>query len=238
MPTEINTEQRPLCNAVLKLIRTYESKNVKSLIEIGVALIEVKNALPHGSYLSWLHEEVCYTARTAQHYMNVAQNLGDEYEVVSHLPLTIIYQIAALPEENRTDILAMITEPMKPPRDKIEQHLEALKAAAKQVEDDKRAATASREALTPEEQEKREKLQNKRREVERAAVENAHRQRVEDARACIERLDEFERSVMKDLLGRSGPQAFGEAFQTVFGVNDTNGPKSEEKDESVPTGAN
>jgi hypothetical protein len=47
--------------------------------------------------------------------MNAARQLGDKVETVSALPMKTIYQTAALPDQERGEIVDMITDPQHPP---------------------------------------------------------------------------------------------------------------------------
>lgn len=62
---------------------------------MGQRLIEAKGLLPHGSFESWVREECQITPRTAQNFMHVAHRFMGKSEIVSHLPLTVLYSLAA-----------------------------------------------------------------------------------------------------------------------------------------------
>lgn len=64
-------------------------KTAATVIEIGQHLLDVKEVLGHGMFLEWLAAEFEWSARTAQHYMRIAQRFGDKYEHDSHLNLSV-----------------------------------------------------------------------------------------------------------------------------------------------------
>lgn len=75
-----------------KRIRSFEKA---AAIDIGRELLAIKDALPHGRFLPWVEAEFGYSRRTATNMMAVASTFGDTWESVSHLPATVLYQLAA-----------------------------------------------------------------------------------------------------------------------------------------------
>jgi hypothetical protein len=54
-------------------IRERIKKTVEAIIEVGNDLLAVKEALPHGQFLPWLRAEFGWSERSAQNFMNVAE---------------------------------------------------------------------------------------------------------------------------------------------------------------------
>ena len=75
-----------------KRIRSFEKA---AAIDIGRELLAIKDALPHGRFLPWIEAEFGYSRRTATNMMAVATTFCDTWEAVSHLPPTVLYQLAA-----------------------------------------------------------------------------------------------------------------------------------------------
>ena len=128
--TDIETAH--LCEKAVAFIREYEHKTLKNVIAIGKTLISVKAALKddgkHGRFLVWLKDEVRWSFRTAQNYMAAAEAFSQEYATVAQIPLKKVYDIAYLPESDRSDILVLITDPQNPPLAKINEQLTMLRA--------------------------------------------------------------------------------------------------------------
>jgi hypothetical protein len=89
--------------AAEKLRRTAKSikerirLSIRSLIEAGQGLLEVKTLLPHGQFGLWLKAEFGWSDRTAQRLMDVAQQFGTKSDILSDLgiPVTALYLLAA-----------------------------------------------------------------------------------------------------------------------------------------------
>lgn len=64
-------------------------------LDTGRDLIEIKEAMGHGKFGTWIKAELGLTPRTAEHCMNAARFLADKSETLSHLPPTVIYALAA-----------------------------------------------------------------------------------------------------------------------------------------------
>lgn len=63
-------------------------KTIAQAIEAGGILVEIKEELPHGSFIPWIKENTGIDIRTAQNYMRAFKNrdrLQGKYETVSHL---------------------------------------------------------------------------------------------------------------------------------------------------------
>lgn len=124
---------RQLCDEVRERIHDFEGRARKEVVEIGALLIRVKNELEHGAFKKWLDAEVRWNVRTAQNYMNVAKNIGDKYETVSHLPLKTLYELAApvVSDQERQELIASIIDPENPPVAHIKKRLGDVREQAK-----------------------------------------------------------------------------------------------------------
>ncbi len=54
-------------------VKILTAQTAENIIEIGKTLLEVKEKLPHGEFLSWLENEVNYSKSTAYNFMKVAK---------------------------------------------------------------------------------------------------------------------------------------------------------------------
>ena len=93
---------------VAERIRARIQRTTADIIETGNDLIQVKAKLDHGDFNAWIEAEFGMTGRTAQRYMQAAEWLAGKNDIVSHLPLTTIYLLAAktTPEEIKTKVLS------------------------------------------------------------------------------------------------------------------------------------
>lgn len=88
-----------------------KARTVATVIENGRDLLEVKNALGHGLFTEWLAQTFPFTARTAQRWMNAAEQYGAKSEVTSVLKSEVLLLLAApsTPEDVREEIEARAT---------------------------------------------------------------------------------------------------------------------------------
>jgi Protein of unknown function (DUF3102) len=77
------------------LIKGLMRRTTQDVIDIGMALIRQKDALPHGSFLPWIEAEFAMSRHTADRLMNVAEAYGSKSSSVQHLSLTALYELAA-----------------------------------------------------------------------------------------------------------------------------------------------
>jgi hypothetical protein len=84
-------------------IRERVRKTVEDIVEIGNDLLAVKDALPHGQFLPWLKGEFGWSERSAQNFMNVAEQFKSAK--IADLPIqpSAAYFLAApsVPDEAR-----------------------------------------------------------------------------------------------------------------------------------------
>lgn len=71
------------------------TRSAQDIIEIGRDLIAAKKSLGHGRFLAWIDAEFKMTDRSALSFVRVAQLYGDKSEIISDLPPTVLYALAA-----------------------------------------------------------------------------------------------------------------------------------------------
>jgi hypothetical protein len=113
----------------------------QNFIEIGRELLQIKDKLEHGEFGKWIVAEFEMTGRTAQNYMSVAKEFGDKPEMISVLPPTAIYKLAArsTPAAVIEGVLADIAEGVTPTTQEISTRI----ADAKEKEASIRAEAAA-----------------------------------------------------------------------------------------------
>lgn len=94
--------------ATAERFRTHLRRTVSETISVGQALLEVKDQLDHGQFGDWLKAEFGAEARTAQNFMASAREYGSKPEIVSDLPLTVVYKLASpsVPDDVRRKVEA------------------------------------------------------------------------------------------------------------------------------------
>lgn len=105
------------------------ARTAQAVIDNGRDLTLVKQSMDHGEFTKWIDTEFSMTARTAQNCMLAAEWADGKSEIVSHLPLTTIYMLAApsTPKEITTEVISFVEagKPIKPKQ--IEERIKAAR---------------------------------------------------------------------------------------------------------------
>lgn len=80
-------------------VRIHMRSMVNNALEIGMDLVEMKEACQHGEWLPWL-KEIGLSASTAANYMRIAREVSGDSKV-AQLPYTKILALMAAPKEDR-----------------------------------------------------------------------------------------------------------------------------------------
>lgn len=135
-------------------------------IEIGRRLIEAKSLLPHGEWGGWLKEKVGFSQSSANNYMKIFEEYGDEQitlfgavpnsQTLGNLPYTKALKLLALPSEEREEFVS---------ENKVEE------MSSRELEQAIRERNEAREALKKAQEEKEElqELLNSKEDYEEAA---------------------------------------------------------------------
>lgn len=83
----------------------YKQQAGAAILEIGTRLIEAKQALQHGEWLTWLEERVDFSVRTAQRFMKVAEGYGKS-DTVTLLGTRKALALLALEPDEREKFLS------------------------------------------------------------------------------------------------------------------------------------
>ena len=90
-------------------VRIHMRSMVNNALEIGLDLIDMKDACQHGEWMPWL-KEIGLSASTAANYMRIAREVNGDSKV-AQLPYTKILALMAAPKEDR-EALAETAESM------------------------------------------------------------------------------------------------------------------------------
>jgi DNA repair exonuclease SbcCD ATPase subunit len=95
-------------------IKAREKAIWENIIEIGNRLIEVKNALPHGSFESWVKQEFKWDRSTSAKYIKIAEEIKANVDYNLHLPSSVnaLYQLASglskADDEGKEEIMSAV----------------------------------------------------------------------------------------------------------------------------------
>jgi len=70
-------------------------RTAEHILRIGQNLQAVKEKLPHGQFLPWVETEFEMSRWTARNFIHVAEKLGDKWRNFHHLPVSVLYELAA-----------------------------------------------------------------------------------------------------------------------------------------------
>ena len=158
----------------------------ENLFVIGRGLIEAKDQLPHGEWLTWLTWRVEFSEATAQNYMKLVRKYSIP-EALRDLGYTKALMLLALPDETRDEyieathivggeektVAEMSTRELKAA---LKERDEALKAAA-QAQADQRLAEKAREKMAEDMQLANERIAGLNAEVEARSADGEKWQR-------------------------------------------------------------
>ena len=158
----------------------------ENLFGIGRGLIEAKDQLPHGEWLTWLTWRVEFSEATAQNYMKLVRKYSNP-EALRDLGYTKALMLLALPDETRDEyieathivggeektVAEMSTRELKAA---LKERDEALKAAA-QAQADQRLAEKAREKMAEDMQLANERIAGLNAEVEARSADGEKWQR-------------------------------------------------------------
>jgi len=124
---ELSTDVKTLTTEILML----KKQTAENIFGIGRRLIEVKEQLPRGEWLSWLKSEVEFTRQTATRFMRVAREFPNGTSVL-HLPVNKLYALLDVPADEREEFMEeMPIEDMK--ISELEQAIKDRKALEEKV---------------------------------------------------------------------------------------------------------
>lgn len=92
---QIAETDREVVRTAAWTIKSRLKRAAEDIFVIGRELQEVKGRLPYGSYADWLDVEFGLSVRMAQRFVNVSQRLDGRNDIMSFLPPTTLYMLAA-----------------------------------------------------------------------------------------------------------------------------------------------
>jgi hypothetical protein len=142
---EQQSEDCDLANELQETANRIRRRTGSCLIENGRDLLRARAVLKHGQLRRWVEGECGLTMRLAQLAMRVAEyaDASDKGEIISHLPVTVQYLIAAksVPEAIREQILDRFATGERLKVDDVKRHIQAATRKPSR-QPPKRASTA------------------------------------------------------------------------------------------------
>ena len=166
-----------------------KDQTAQNIIEIGKRLIEVKENLQHGEYLSWLKTKVQFTERTAQRFMQVGKEFSNTTSL-SHLGSTKLFLLAGLDEENRQEVMQENNLGDMTTRE-LEQVVKEKKEIKKQLEAEQEYSNELQEAIKEKDKKIEElKQQNQPKIIEKEVIKEVKKEVIpEGVQQQIEQLE-------------------------------------------------
>lgn len=130
-------------------IRLRHRRQIGAIIESGIDLIRMKEHLGDELFLTWLQAQRGINEHMARKYMRLALEFGDKIEIVSDLPLTVLYKLIAraTPTSVRTAVLRYLAHGQRLAPDEIDRLiLEGQRAEERVKAAERRAKKAEQEA--------------------------------------------------------------------------------------------
>jgi len=83
------------------------------MLYIAQGLLRARRLLPHGAFEDWVERELGIERRTAERMLSVARRFEGKCDMVSHLPTSVLYELAApsTPDEVVEKVLSGQLEP-------------------------------------------------------------------------------------------------------------------------------
>lgn len=100
----MNEIERPL-EVIETEINFYKGQTATGIIEIGKRLIEAKAQLQHGEWGKWLEEKIDIKERTAQRFMQVANECSNP-SALTLLPQSKVFALLDVPQDQREEFIA------------------------------------------------------------------------------------------------------------------------------------
>lgn len=188
----VDTTAADRLRSIAANIKNRQNRMLESVLDTGAELIEVKTKLGHGTFLVWIGAEFGWSERTARNYMRTAEVFGSKSAIVSDLPISTIYKLAApsTPADVRDKVIADLTT------GEADISAKEIETAISDARYEQRAAARDRK-LTPKQRQQRaeqKRIWEVRRDAERARVDIAARELLErftttDIGFIVSRLD-------------------------------------------------
>lgn len=104
--SEALTQVRPI-ETITAEILIYKGQAGAAILEIGRRLIEAKEQLEHGSWSTWLAEQVCFSERSAQNFMRLAREYPNP-QTFADLGTSKALALLEVPAEERETFAAQV----------------------------------------------------------------------------------------------------------------------------------
>ena len=124
-------------NGIETEIKSYQNIAGQSIFKIGRRLKHVKeNDLAHGEFMNWVRK-IGMSQASANKFMKIANDPQLNSSPAKNLGVTVLYEIATLPEEERNKEYITSSGEVKTPDEMTRKELRELKKQIKQEQEEK-----------------------------------------------------------------------------------------------------
>jgi Protein of unknown function (DUF3102) len=134
---ELDSETRAFIQQKTDEIHSQLKRTAQGVIDIGHNLQAVKERIGHGHFMAWVKSEFGMTHMSAVRFMRVAEQFEGKCNNLLHLPLSVLYELAA-PSMPETVVEGVLSGEISP----------TLQAVREAKEAEQRASAAERQART------------------------------------------------------------------------------------------
>jgi hypothetical protein len=191
----------------------YRRRAKVHILDTGRDLLTMKDRLGHGNFGRWLEAEFLMNERSAQRYMDVAAKFGDKSDIVSVLPPTTLYDLAAAstPAPVREEVVHRLEAGERLDPHAVNHMVRTAREAARQ---ERRLAK-----MTPEERKADEKKLRRARITREQREAETQRQRVrrEEEEKRRQRAAAEAANILRTKLGDDLPRFLGLVRKTWWG---------------------
>lgn len=116
-------------------------RTAEHVLRIGQNLRAIKEKLPHGQFLPWVEAEFGMSRWTVRNFMNVADKLEAKWGIFHHLPVSVLYELAA--PSTSEDVLSDVEAGLIPPNIEAVKDAKEAERLAKEAEQQAHSETES-----------------------------------------------------------------------------------------------
>jgi hypothetical protein len=129
-------EKREKVRSQVRTIKKLLGRRLPDTVELGLALLQVKDVLPHGSFRPWLRSEFRWSERTASSYMELARNFEGKTAKFADLDLGTAMALItkSTPTEVRDEVFAAADKGEAVSREAVRKRIANSKAALRKSE--------------------------------------------------------------------------------------------------------
>ena len=183
----------PVIISEIKIIEQQTAKTVlENGIQIGKRLQEAKEQVGHGNFGQWCEENLNYSQDTAQKFMKLEREYGDENGVLANtatlrfLSISKALSLLKVPEEDRKEFVE--EHPVEDMTVKeLEEEIRKLKAEKEDAEEEKKSIREIADRAEGEADERRKEVEDLKQKIQDMENNSADPEEIESLKKALER---------------------------------------------------